>query len=214
MDTQTAKYIINYFPNLLTDLERKAIRHNSSIYKLENATSHNANLIKVYKEKGWLTSDQNVLDLLGGGYKEFELNVANRILAQNPDKVFFNNCPKCNQLSRTPYARQCRFCGHNWHNLRVAQFKLNNSFQITGREFFLLGQVVKGEIKTGQFIDLTMLGLNKRPQIAVVEFALKREDGEVWEDIGLGTNELTEEDKEYLKSVGSFGTPFDIIYER
>lgn len=214
VDSQTAKYIINYFPNLLTDLERMAIRHSGSIYKLENLISDNANLIKIYREKGWLTSDQNVLNLLEGGYKQFELNTANRILSQNPNEVFFNNCPKCTQLSRTPYARQCRFCGHNWHNLTVAQFKLNNSFQIAGREFFLLGQIVKGEIKVGQFIDLTMLGLNKKPKITAIEFALKRQDGKVWEDIGLGTNELTEEDKKYLKSIGSFGTPFDIINER
>ena len=78
----------------------------------------------------------------------------------------------------------------------------------------MLGQITKGEIKVGQFIDLTMLGLNKKPKIEVIEFALKRQDGEVWEDIGLGTNELTEEDKEYIKSIGSFGTPFDIINQR
>ena len=214
MDTQTAKYIINYFPNLLTDLERRAIRHTQSTSKLEHRTSDNADLIKVYIEKDWLTSDQKVLDLLKDGYEQFELNTANRIVSQSSDKVFFNNCPKCTQLSRTPYARQCRFCGHNWYDLRVGQFKLNNSFQITGREFFLLGQITNGEIKEGQFIDLPMLGLNKKPKIEVIEFALKRQDGEVWEDIGLGTNELTEEDKEYIKSIGSFGTPFDIINER
>lgn len=214
MDTQTAQYIINYFSNLLTDLERMAIRHTDSIYKLENSISDNANLIKVYREKGWLTSDQNVLNLLEGGYKQFELNTANRILSQNPNKVFFNNCPKCNQLSRTPYARQCRFCGHNWHNLTVAKFKLNSSFQIMGREFFLLGQIVKGEIKEGQFMDLTMLGINKKPKIEVIEFALKRQQSKVWEDIGLGTSELTDEDIEYLKKIGSFGSLFDIISER
>jgi hypothetical protein len=59
-----------------------------------------------------------------------------------------------------------------------------------------------------------MLGLNKKPKIEAIEFALIRQDGKVWEDIGLGTNELTEEDKQYLKNVGSFGTPFDIINER
>ena len=66
----------------------------------------------------------------------------------------------------------------------------------------------------GQFIDLTMLGLNKKPKIEAIEFARKRQDGKVWEDIGLGTNELTEEEKEFIKNKGSFGTPFDIINER
>ena len=191
-----------------------AIKHTNSTYKLEHSTSDNSNLTKIYREKGWLTSDQSVLDLLKDGYDNFELNVAKRILSQNSDKVYFNNCPKCNNLARTPYARQCRHCGYAWHDLTVAQFKLESSFQLTGRHFFLLGQITKGEIKQGQFMDLTMLGLNKRPKIEAIEFALKRQDGKVWEDIGLGTNDLTQEDKEYLKNIGSFGTPFDIIKER
>ncbi len=198
----------------MTSAERMAIKHTNSTYKLENSTSDNTNLTRIYKEKGWLTSDQSVLDLLKDGYDNFELNVANRIIDQNADKMFFNNCPKCNKLARTPYARQCRHCGHSWHDLTVAQFKLNSSFQLTGRQFFLLGEITKGEIKQGQFMDLTMLGLNKKPKIEVIEFALKGQDGKVWEGTGLGTNELTEEDKQYLKNVGSFGTQFDIINER
>jgi hypothetical protein len=214
VDNETAKYVINYFSNLLTSVERMAITHSTSTNKLQHSTSENTILTKIYREKGWLTSDQSVLDLLKDGYENFEVNVANRIIDQDTEKVFFNNCPKCNKLTRTPYARQCRHCGHSWHNIIVAQFKLNSSFQLTSRQFFLLGEITKGEIKQGQFMDLTMLGLNKKPKIEAVEFALKRHDGKVWEDIGLGTNELTEEDKEYLKNIGSFGTPFDIINER
>lgn len=212
MDIQTAKYIINYFPNLLTDLERMAIRHSQSTYKLKG--SENTNLIEIYRTKGWLTSDQSVLDLLKESYQQFELNTANRILSQNPDKVFFNYCPKCTKLSRTPYSRQCRFCGYNWHNLTVAQFKVRDFFQITGRGFFLSGQIVKGEIKVGQFIDLTIVGLNRKPKVEKIEFLLKREQNNIWEDVAIGTNELTKEDEEYLKSIGSFALPFDIINKR
>ena len=213
MHNETAQYIIKYFSNLLTSAEGMAIKHTSSMFKLEHSSSENPNLKKIYRENGWLTSDQSVLDLLKDGYDNFELNVANRIMAQNPEKVYFNNCPKCNKLARTPYARQCRHCGHNWHKLTVAQFKLNDSFQLTGRLFFLLGQVTKGEIKQGQIIDLTILGLNKKPKIEAIEFALKRQDGKISEDVGLGTSELTEEDKEFIKVKGSFIIPLDIVEE-
>jgi hypothetical protein len=214
MDNEKAKYIIKHFSSLLTGAERMAIKHTIATYKLPHSNSDHSNVSKIYKEKSWVTSDQGVLDLLKGGYDNFELNVANRIITQNSDKIFFNQCPKCNKLARTPSARQCRHCGHSWHDIVVAQFKLNTSFQLTGRQFFLLGEIIKGEVKQGNFMDLTMLGLNKKPKIEAIEFALKREDGKVWEDIGLGTNELCEEDKEYLKNSGAFGTPFDIINER
>lgn len=145
---------------------------------------------------------------------EFELEVVNRIMAETPEKVFFNNCPKCNKLARTPTAKQCRYCGHSWRESIVAQFKLDSVFQITGRQFFLVGQIVKGEIKEGKLMDLTALGLNKKPTIKSIEFALKRQGEKSWEDIGLGTDELTEEDKQYLKDINSFEMSFDILNDQ
>ena len=194
----------------MTDDEKLALKYYMYTYKTED----NPQMRKVMVDKGWISERPDIKAFLKDGYDEFELNVAKRIMKETPEKVFVNNCPKCNKLARTPYARQCRHCGHSWHHIIVAHFKLNSSFQLTGRQFFLLGEITKGEIKQGQFIDLTMLGLNKKPKIEAVEFALKRQDEKVWEDIGLETNELTEEDKEYLKNLGSFGTPFDIINER
>ena len=99
-------------------------------------------------------------------------------------------------------------------SLTVAQFRLDSSFQITGRCFFLVGQITKGKIKQGQFMDLTMIGLNKKPKIEAVEFVRRRQDGKVWEDIGLGTNELSEEEKEFIKSKDSLAISFDIIREK
>jgi len=194
----------------MTDDEKLALKYHMYTYKTED----NPKMRKMMVDRGWIIEQPNIKEYLKDGYEEFELSIAKRIMKEAPEKVYLNNCPECNKLARTPYARQCRHCGNNWHDLTVAQFKLNNSFQLTSRQFFLLGEIVKGEIKQGQFMDLTMLGLNKKPKIEAVEFALKRQDGKVWEDVGLGTNELTEEDKEYLKNVGSFGTPFDIINER
>jgi hypothetical protein len=194
----------------MTDDEKLALKHHTYTYKTED----NPKMRKLMVEKGWISEQPEIQEFLKNGYDEFELKTAIRIITESPGKVFFNNCPKCNRLARTPYARQCRHCGHTWHELTVAQFKLQSAFQLTGRPFFLLGQITKGEIMQGQFIDLTMLGLNKRPKIEAFEFALKRQEGKVWEDIGLGTNNLTEQDKEFLKRLGSFGTPFDIIKER
>ena len=70
----------------------------------------------MYKQKGWLTSDQAALELIKDGYDAFELKTAKRILADNSDKIFLNNCAMCGKLARTPEAKQCRHCGHDWHN--------------------------------------------------------------------------------------------------
>ncbi len=210
MDNETAKYIRNYFSNLMTVDEKLALKYHMYTYK----SGDNPQMRKMMVDRGWISEQPNIKEYLKEGYEEFELNIAKRIIQEAPEKIFLNNCPKCNKLARTPYARQCRYCGHNWHDIVVAQFKMNSSFQLTGRPFFLLGQITKGEIKQGQFIDLTTLGLNKKPKIEAIEFALKGQDGKVWEDIALGTYELTQEDKKYLEKIDSFGKSFDIVNEQ
>ncbi|KYH07495.1 hypothetical protein A1704_02135 [Chryseobacterium cucumeris] len=209
MDRETIDYIIRYFSKLMTKDESLALNHH--MYTLKSSESvHMRNLMI---ERGWINSDPEVIQLLEHGYQTFEQNVVTRIMAETPEKVFFNNCPECHKLARTPHAKQCRYCGYHWHHLTVAHFKLNNTFQITGRNFFLIGKIEEGKIKEGQRIDLRILGLNKKPKIQSIELALTRHDGKAWEDIALGIDELTAEDKEYLKSIMPVRDPLDIIIE-
>ncbi|MGR3857793.1 hypothetical protein [Chryseobacterium indologenes] len=207
MDRETIDYIIRYFSKLMTKDEALALNHH--MYTLKS--SENTRMRNIMIERGWINSDPEVIQLLEHGYEVFEQNVVTRIMKETPEKVFFNNCPKCHKLARTPRAKQYRYCGYNWHHLTVAQFQLNNTFQVTGRNFFLLGQIAEGKIKEGQRIDLRILGLNKKPKIQSIEFALTRQDGKAWEDIALGIAELTAEDKEYLIGITPARDPLDII---
>jgi hypothetical protein len=116
MEKETAEYIVTYYFDLMPVKERLAWKHHSSILKLED--NSNPNLTELYKRKGWITDEQEILDLLKLGYNNFEKITAIKILENYPEKVFFNKCPKCNKLARTPKAKQCRFCGYNWHNIK------------------------------------------------------------------------------------------------
>lgn len=209
MDRETIDYIIRYFRKLMTSDEALALNHH--MYTLKS--SENARMRNIMIERGWINTDPEVIKLLGNGYEAFQQNVVTRIMAETPERVFLNTCPKCHKLARTLYAKQCRYCNYSWHHLTVAQFHLNNTFQVTGRKFFLIGQIAEGELREGQRIDLRILGLNKKPKIQSIEFVLKRQDGNVWEDIALGVTELTEDDKEYLKSITPVRNPIEIIME-
>jgi len=82
----------------------------------------------------------------------------------------------------------------------TATFQIKHAFQITGRQFFILGELLSGKIAAGMTADLTILGIDKKPVIDTIEFALQREGDKTWEDIGLGFIDLTEKEKELLKS--------------
>jgi hypothetical protein len=60
-----------------------------------------------------MTEDPDILKLLDDGIDEFRRKVAKRII--NSNIIEFNNCPKCKKLTRTPKAKQCRFCQFDWH---------------------------------------------------------------------------------------------------
>lgn len=210
MDLETAKYIIEYFPNLMTQKERRALRHQRSVIKAEG----NPKMEKIYRNRGFITGDIETLKLLEKGEDTFRLNVAERILEKRGSDLYLNKCPKCGFLTRTPQSRQCRNCGHKWHDIKVADFKLNSSFQLTGGRFYVLGEIRNGNVRIGNFVDLTMLGMNCKPKIQSIEFALKKVNGKATEDIALGTDELSKSQKERLKKIGAFGTPFDIVKEK
>ncbi len=194
----------------MTNEEWNALRY----LRLKSKTQGNPRMERLLRKKGDLSISDIGMELIKNGSESFRLNVAKRILKESREEVFLNECPKCGFLARTPQSRQCRNCRHNWHNIKVADFKLNSSFQLTERHFYVLGEIRNGNIEIGNFIDLTMLGMNCKPKIESIEFVLKKINGIAAEDIALGTNELTVSQKERIKKIGSFGTPFDIIKER
>ena len=117
MDRETTLYIKNHFSKLITGKESLA---NHCIYSaiISQSAKDFSNLYtvsRIYREIGWLTKDEDALDLVKLGEEGFDLKVAQRILSEHKDKVFMNYCPTCGRLARTPYARQCRYCSYDWH---------------------------------------------------------------------------------------------------
>ncbi|WP_448697853.1 hypothetical protein ACFGVR_13680 [Mucilaginibacter sp. AW1-3] len=108
---EKANHIINYYSGLLTPNEKRALTQHMTSLKFADDKER----LEKYYRMGRLVNTPEVLDLLSEGYNQFVLNCAKRILTETPEKVFFNNCPQCGKLARTPQAKQCRFCGFDWH---------------------------------------------------------------------------------------------------
>jgi hypothetical protein len=49
------------------------------------------------------------------GYEGFQAKVRDRIVQEMPESFFVNRCPACQRIVATPRAKQCLWCGKDWH---------------------------------------------------------------------------------------------------
>ena len=91
-----------------------------------------------------------------------------------------------------------------------ATFQIKAAFQVTGRQFYILGELLSGTIRKGMKVDLTAVGIPKKFTIEAIDFALHRSDEKVWEDPGLGLSGLTEHEKQLLRTGSPFTTAISI----
>jgi rubrerythrin len=62
-----------------------------------------------------ISEDENALPLLKDGFDQVKTNTTSRIYLAHRSVLKINLCPACGFVARTPAAKQCRFCRHDWH---------------------------------------------------------------------------------------------------
>lgn len=117
IDKETIDYIFNHYAGLFNLEEKAALKHLFSLVKLDVDDTDETmdSRVKAYRERGWLSSRKEILNMIKDGEEAFRQRVANRVLHEQSDQIYFNYCKSCGRLARTPLARQCRYCGLNWH---------------------------------------------------------------------------------------------------
>lgn len=107
------EYISIYCQEFYTDSEKAAFDHyiaQNKFFKLKDKVDQ---IGKRYYEM--TSTDPQVLELLKGGIQEFHRRAAERVYNEHLAELTLNKCPKCNGIARTPIAKQCRYCGYDWH---------------------------------------------------------------------------------------------------
>ena len=98
---------------LLTDLEIRAER--TLIIRKKAVRASKATYDRYAKLLLEAENDE-VVAVLKDGEDGFWQNVCDRILAaEKREEVRLNRCPQCERLVRTEAAKQCLWCGHDWH---------------------------------------------------------------------------------------------------
>ena len=106
-------YVFGYCDKFMNDKERKASWHHFAMEK--SAYGSKVAFYAHFKERNFVSTDKEVLDLLADGFQSFKEKVATRVYNEHKDELNLNICPKCFKIARTPQAKQCRFCSYNWH---------------------------------------------------------------------------------------------------
>ena len=207
MESQEANYIISNFPRLMTELEINANKHYLFSAKLGEPNDYDDDSSykrrkEFFKKRNGITENPDVLKLLENGYNEFVLRAAKRIKKESSKQYTITRCSKCNFIARTPYAKQCRKCGNNWHDKIAGEFQFEDTFKLTNKPYlWIIGEVVKGEVRIGNLLDLTNFQLNIIAEIKQIEFTLKRTNNISKEYPTLGIDVSFEEEeliKKYL----------------
>ncbi|MDB5148568.1 MAG: uncharacterized protein JWQ57_2588 [Mucilaginibacter sp.] len=111
MTSEEIDYIITHLSNLISEPELIALKHHFYADSVKESDLRK----KWYLERKMITEDPEILKLLDDGYEQLRSRAAENALKSHPGEVFFNRCKICGKPARTPFAKQCRFCGHDWH---------------------------------------------------------------------------------------------------
>ena len=110
-ETELTRYVLQHHSGLLSRFEQQV---EQAAYARENyagaADEHGGWVMARYGRPG----DPRIDDALAGGLQSFRRSACRRIVEENAD-LRVNRCPRCLRVARTPLARQCFWCGHDWH---------------------------------------------------------------------------------------------------
>jgi len=118
MNPNLVTYVMSYYLHLMNQCEKRAYQHLTGTLKSTMGRSDLAAQEEARNDRQfsrWLTDDPAALHLASEGWPVFLERTAKRILAEQEKDIYLNLCPRCGELTRTPTARQCRFCGNDWH---------------------------------------------------------------------------------------------------
>jgi ribosome-associated toxin RatA of RatAB toxin-antitoxin module len=106
-------YITTHLRYFLTEFESRVLRVAGIREKANHVGEPTAS--KLNERIAEETTD--VIAAASVGYNSVREEIRKRVrLAINNNEVSVNRCPDCQRIVRTPAAKQCLWCGHDWHH--------------------------------------------------------------------------------------------------
>ena len=107
-------YVWNNFQHLLTRFEK--LSASAAMAEEKAGATSSAAMAGMVITRWGAQNDPEVAASLKQGVDLFRKRVKERLLQEHTHEIFINRCPKCDRVVRTPRAKQCLWCGHDWHD--------------------------------------------------------------------------------------------------
>jgi len=107
-DVALTDYFVRHAKYYMTEFEKRCLRLGAARQKADQSS---------FAREVWESEkDQEVEDTLADGLGAYRIGITRRLLRLHEEgTIKANRCPKCRRVVRTPLARQCRWCRHDWH---------------------------------------------------------------------------------------------------
>ena len=111
---ELAEYLWHNYLELFTTNEKLAAKTLLAEQKMASPTMSDA--MRTVMQRNWVSRGNTEIDkLLENGSEQFRIRTAYRVLEDCKEQVVVNRCPLCSRIVATPRAKQCLWCGHDWH---------------------------------------------------------------------------------------------------
>lgn len=111
-ERELTRYIWDFFFQLMTPFEQRiGLAH---FAEGKAAVGHPEVATFILRRHG-IVGDPEAEAALADGVEAFRHRVRLRVIAEHGEEVFVNRCPNCQRIVRTPKAKQCFWCGSDWH---------------------------------------------------------------------------------------------------
>jgi hypothetical protein len=112
-DDALTNYVLQNFGEWMTPLESQTMK---AVHAEEKARrSGSEQVASVIRRRWGELEDDQVARALEHGAESFRRGVRERLLREKAEDIIINRCPSCDRIVRTPRARQCLWCGYDWH---------------------------------------------------------------------------------------------------
>jgi hypothetical protein len=113
-DRELTRYVWDHYEQLMAEFERRVGR--AIIGRAKAAAAGPPEKAGVLHRRWSEVGVPEVEAALAEGPEVFRRRLRDRLLSERGAEVFVNRCSKCGRVVRTPRARQCLWCGFDWHS--------------------------------------------------------------------------------------------------